>query len=64
MVILLLNISIVSCTSTLNSRQGRQLKVVSEDFMYSTYLGGDDSLLVNPEVALDDQIKDVATYLQ
>lgn len=62
MVILLLNISIVSCTSTLNSRQNLQLQVDIEDFTYSTYLGGDDSQY--SEDNIEDKIKDVTTDSQ
>ncbi|UCG01064.1 MAG: SBBP repeat-containing protein [Candidatus Heimdallarchaeota archaeon] len=61
-VILLLNISIVGCTSILNSRQDRQLQVEIEDFTYSTYLGGDDSPY--SEDNIEEVIRDVTTDSQ
>jgi hypothetical protein len=61
-VILLLNISSVSCTSTLNSRQNLQLQVDIEDFTYSTYLGGDSSPFSDDDI--EDQIRDVTTDSQ
>ncbi|MHA2363476.1 MAG: hypothetical protein ACXAC7_05935, partial [Candidatus Hodarchaeales archaeon] len=61
-VLLLLNISIFSCTSSLNSRQERQLQVDIEDFVYSTYLGGDG--LLYSDVDIEDKILDVTTDSQ
>ncbi len=55
--ILLLSISIVSCGSILDSGQNLQLQVNIADFTYSTYLGGDNSVL--SEVNIEDQIRDV-----
>ncbi|MHA2246830.1 MAG: SBBP repeat-containing protein [Candidatus Hodarchaeales archaeon] len=59
-VILLLNLSFVSCTSSLNSQQSLQVDI--KDFTYSTYLGGDDSLYSQDDI--EDQIKDVTTDSQ
>ncbi|MFX0207213.1 MAG: hypothetical protein ACFFDT_14585 [Candidatus Hodarchaeota archaeon] len=59
-IILLLNISIVGCTSTLNLHQNLQVNI--EDFTYSTFLGGDDSPY--SEDNIEDVIKDVTTDSQ
>ncbi|MFX1249924.1 MAG: hypothetical protein ACFFBQ_21245, partial [Promethearchaeota archaeon] len=58
MVILLLNIVIVSCTSTFKSCQSLRLQVDIGDFTYSSYLGGDG--LPYSEVDIEETIKDVA----
>ena len=59
-IILLFNISVVGYAFTLNAYQNQQIDI--EDFMYSTYLGGDNSPY--PENDIEDVIKDVTTDSQ
>lgn len=58
MVAFLLTINIVSCMSTLATLRERHMQVDIEEFVYSTYLGGDD-----PSLA-EDHIRDVITDSQ
>jgi hypothetical protein len=62
MVILLMTIAITTCTSILNSGHYLQIQVDFEDYIYSTYLGGDDSPYSVDDI--EDQIRDVATDSQ
>lgn len=55
----LLTINIVSCMSTLDPLRERHMQIEIEEFVYSTYLGGDD-----PPSLAEDHIRDVITDSQ